>query len=89
MRTQRYKHCKITLNDSDIFECNKSFITAKQVSSGQALKTAVHPAGDVDFFKIAIAKPGVLSVSTENLPGDVGPRIALALSRTLSEEEEY
>ncbi|GAB3897192.1 matrixin family metalloprotease [Spirosoma agri] len=45
---------KVVLNSIDVFECNNSFTTAKEITSGQALKIASYPF--LDYFKIVTTK---------------------------------
>ncbi len=80
---------KVTLNETDAFECNNSFTTAKELNSAQAVKIALHPSGDVDYFKISVTKPGVLEMAAENVPPAVAVRLRLYDAATKEVVSDY
>ncbi len=64
---------KVTIDESDIYECNNSLATAKPIQAGVGIKISIGDEEDVDYFKLNVTKPGVLNVAAENIPSAIRP----------------
>ncbi|MBP6239150.1 MAG: T9SS type A sorting domain-containing protein [Saprospiraceae bacterium] len=55
-------------------EPNNSFNEANSITLGNNLKASINPSNDLDYFKIQISQPGLLSVTVSNVPSNIGMR---------------
>ncbi|GHB66978.1 pre-peptidase C-terminal domain-containing protein [Persicitalea jodogahamensis] len=79
---------RATIDESDIYECNNSFTDAKPIQAGVPIQIALNDEGDIDYFKINIAKPCVLNLAAENIPNALSLRLRVYNSANQSLEVE-
>ncbi len=68
---------KVILDETDQYECNNSFVDAKEFKDGETKKITIADERDVDYFKFKPTRTGVLRISLENVPAEIAPRIEI------------
>ena len=66
----------ISLDTSDIYECNDEFSTAKVVSLNNTINATLHGNNDEDYYEIEVPKAGVV-VANIVAPSNISPRLFL------------
>jgi len=55
----------------DIYEPNDTYETAAAVSCGDQITAYIQVAGDIDWYEIEMAEPGVIEVAVTSVPDDI------------------
>lgn len=61
--------------EMDAGEPNNSVKTATGIEPGSAVKPAIYPVGDTDWYKITVPEQGYLQVITRGAPGNIKPEV--------------
>jgi VCBS repeat-containing protein len=59
---------KVNADVSDIYECNNSFADAKEIPFRTAIKAAINPDGDQDYYKFTLANRTTLNLNLSEIP---------------------
>jgi len=62
---------QVGLDTSDEHEINNTFSEAAEITVGESTNGKIRPIGDVDYFKLATAGPGVLEVAIDPVPSEL------------------
>jgi hypothetical protein len=68
---------KVTLDTTDVYECNNTFTDAKTIQIGTAIKAAIGVSDDIDYYKFTIDKRTILDFTIKDVPAAVTPYLVI------------
>ena len=71
---------KISLDTSDIYECNYSFNNATPIALDSTINAQINSVNDIDFYKVEIPRSGVFNVEVANVPSNIDMRVTMYLT---------
>ena len=67
----------VTLETTDVYECNDDFSTASPLELGDTAVATIRDEGDEDYYRIEVPRAGVVVAQVLNVPAEMYPRIVL------------
>ncbi|MBK8563553.1 MAG: T9SS type A sorting domain-containing protein [Saprospiraceae bacterium] len=62
---------KVTLDTSDIYECNHTFNEAKLIPCNSPIFASIRSSNDIDYYKFNVPEAGTVTATISNVPANI------------------